>query len=114
MPSSPDLEFLSYTHWSEDENAWFLSRKLGAHYMQGQQSSMLVFVFESCFSPKPCFLVFLITQLSDLHGIEKVLEYFDLSALFNSSLHLKSYVAMEMQHTRKGQNMFPDSVVEAW
>lgn len=69
-------------------------------------------LYESYFSPKLHFLVFLITQLSGFNGREKVLEYFDLFALFNSSLQLKSCVAMEMQHTWKGQNMFPDSVIE--
>lgn len=71
-----------------------------------------LYLYESYFSPKLHFLVFLITQLSGFNGREKVLEYFDLFALFNSSLQLKSYVAMEMEHTWKGQNMFPDSIIE--
>ena len=42
-------------------------------------------LYESYFSPKLRFLLFLITQLSGFNGREKVLEYFDLFALFNSS-----------------------------
>lgn len=39
-------------------------------------------LYESYLSPKLRFLVFLITQVSGFNGREKVLEYFDLFALF--------------------------------